>query len=74
MLPKEELIAIVDGALDDARFRLRVTNDSELAERLGISTKTISFLRNGHWTQVDTALIGVLVSTLRPSAEHPISG
>lgn len=66
MLTKEELVTIVDSALDEARHRLRVQNDAALAEQLGVSAKTISFLRNGHWTAVDTALIGVLVSALRP--------
>lgn len=68
MIPKEELVPIVDAALDDARFRLQCRNDEELAEKLGTSVKTISQIRNGHWTVVDTALIGVLVSALRSPA------
>lgn len=72
MLPKNELVAAVDAAFDEARFRLRCPNDEALAERLGISTKTISFLRNGRWTQVDTAIITVLVSTLQAPVEQSV--
>lgn len=72
MLPKEDLVPIVDAALDEARFRMRCLNDAELAEKLGTSTKSISFLRNGHWTPLDTALIGVLVAALRPDVA-PVS-
>jgi DNA-binding Xre family transcriptional regulator len=66
MLPKEELIPIVDSAFDEVRARLRVANDTELARVLGTSQKTISELRNGHWTTIDAALISVLVTALRP--------
>lgn len=71
MLPKEELMAAVNTAFDEARFRLRCLNDEALAEKFGTSTKTISQIRNGHWTTVDTALITVLVSMLRaPVGEY----
>lgn len=69
MLSRDELISAVDAAFDEVRFRLRCPNDETLAEKLGISTKTISFLRNGRWTPVDTALITVLVSALRPEEQ-----
>lgn len=65
MLPKEELIPIVDSAFDEVRFRLRLSSDTELGKHLGVSQKTISELRNGHWTTVDAALISVLISVLR---------
>lgn len=65
MLPKEELITALDSALDEARFLLRVKTDEALADRLNVSTKTISFWRNGRWTQADEALINVLVSALK---------
>lgn len=69
MLSKEELIPIVDSAFDEARSRLRATNDAELARILGTSAKTISELRNGHWTTVDAALINILVTALRPTEQ-----
>lgn len=65
MLPKEELVIALDSALDEARFLLRVKTDEALADKLNVSTKTISFWRNGRWTQADEALINVLVSALR---------
>lgn len=70
MLPKDELITALDSALDEARFFLRVKTDEALADRLNVSTKTISFWRNGRWTQADEALINVLVSALKPVAER----
>lgn len=70
MLPKEELIAALDSALDEARFLLRVKSDEALADKLKVSTKTISFWRNGRWTQADEALINVLVSAFKPVAER----
>ncbi len=69
MLPKEELIPIVDSAFDEIRARLRMQNDTELARALGTSQKTISELRNGHWTTIDAALISVLVGALRPTEQ-----
>lgn len=65
MLPKEELVTALDSALDEARFLLRVKTDEALADKLKVSTKTISFWRNGRWTQADEALIQVLVTALK---------
>jgi hypothetical protein len=65
MLPKDELVTALDSALDEARFLLRVKTDEALAEKLSVSTKTISFWRNGRWTQADEALIQVLVTALK---------
>lgn len=70
MLPKDELITALDSALDEARFLLRVKNDEALAQKLDVSTKTISFWRNGRWTKGDAALISVLISAFRPVAER----
>lgn len=70
MLPKEELVTALDSALDEARFLLRIKTDEALADKLNVSTKTISFWRNGRWTQADEALINVLVSAFKPAAER----
>lgn len=69
MLSKDELVNALDAALDEARFVLRVTTDEALAEKLGLSAKTISFWRNGRWTPADHALISVLVT----AAKLPVS-
>lgn len=69
MLSKDELINALDAALDEARFVLRVNTDEALAEKLGLSAKTISFWRNGRWTPADHALISVLVT----AAKLPVS-
>lgn len=63
MLPKDELVSALDTALDEARFALRVTTDEALAEKIGVSAKTVSFWRNGRWTPADHALINVFVSS-----------
>lgn len=70
MIPRDELIATVDVAFDQARTRLGVETDEALAEKLGISKKTISFFRNGRWTPVDEALITVLIGALRTPSNH----
>lgn len=73
MLPKDELVAVVDTAFDKARENLGVETDGALARKLGISQKTISFLRNGRWTTVDEALISVLICALRAPSNHIIT-
>jgi ribosome-binding protein aMBF1 (putative translation factor) len=70
MLPKNELVAVVDIAFDKARENLGVETDEALAQKLGISQKTISFFRNGRWTTVDEVLISVLIGALRPPSNH----
>lgn len=64
LLTKEAALPALDTALDSARSLLNVDTDEELAARLGISSKTICFLRTGRWTRVDDILIRVLVTAL----------
>lgn len=72
MPTKEQLISALDDALDQARFDFRVNTDEELAKCLGVSTKQISFWRNGRWTTGDEALISVLVSAFLRVPAVPI--
>lgn len=72
MLPKDELVAALDEALDEARYRLRCQTDEALAKKLGISTKTVSFWRNGRWTTADAALITILISTRSIPIPQPV--
>lgn len=67
LLDKELLLPIVNHALNEARDKAGVTSDEALAKRLFTSQKTISQLRNGHWTALDTAIISVLVSAMQPA-------
>lgn len=72
MLSKDDLVTALDEALDEARYRLRCPTDEALAKKLGISTKTISFWRNGRWTTADEALITVLISTRSIAVPQPV--
>ncbi len=62
MLSHEELIIAVNEAFDEARYRLRLRNDEELARHYDVAPKTISEWRNGKWTKADKVLITLLVS------------
>lgn len=64
LMTKEASMPILDNALDAARKLLGVETDEKLASELGVSSKTICFLRTGRWTKVDDALIRVLVTAL----------
>ena len=59
------LVESVNAAFDRARTRLGISNDRDFADRLGVSQKTISFWRNGRWTDADRVLIGILVEPIR---------
>lgn len=56
-----EIRAIVKEALDEAERIHDVDNIGQLADRYGLSTKTVSFLRNGRWTRTDRLLIAALL-------------
>ena len=53
--------ALVKGALDEAERIHGVDTIEQLAERYGLSVKTVSFLRNGRWTRTDRLLIAALL-------------
>lgn len=67
LMSKEQTVPVVDDALDTARKTLGLNTDEELADNIGVSSKTISFWRNGRWTKADIALIRILVSALSTS-------
>lgn len=71
LLDKDQLIPIVAQALDRARDKFGVSSDGALARRVGTSPKTISQLRNGHWTDLDSAIISILVSAHHPACTGP---
>lgn len=50
----------VNEAFDRKRAAHNMPSDRELAEHLGISSKSISFLRSGRLTQMQAAIIAVL--------------
>lgn len=58
---RDELRRRVNEAFDAARRRYGLTSDEALAERIGVSAKTISFWRNGRWHPAGEALIALLV-------------
>lgn len=68
MSSQEELISAVNEAFDEARFRLRLRNDEELARHYEVAPKTISEWRNGKWTKADKVLITLLVSARQAPA------
>ena len=68
MSSQEELIGAINEAFDEARFRLRLRNDEELARHYEVAPKTISEWRNGKWTKADKVLITLLVSARQAPA------
>jgi hypothetical protein len=50
----------MNEALDRKRAAHAITNDRELGKHLGISHKSISFIRRGRLTQMQAAIIAVL--------------
>lgn len=64
MLEHNELVIAVNEAFDEARRRLRLRSDEELARFYDVAPKTISEWRNGKWTKADKVLITLMVSAL----------
>lgn len=65
----ERILSQVNHAFDTARARLGLRTDRDLAQHLGVSQKTLSFWRNGRWTDNDRALFGVICNPeLQPVA------
>jgi transposase-like protein len=62
MSPTPEALKALNIALDRRRRLSDLANDTELAQHLGVSPKTLSFWRNGRWTKGDTALVTVLTN------------
>jgi hypothetical protein len=62
MYDRGQSIAIIqlNEAFDRKRHAHSLPNDAELARHLGISAKTLSFLRNGRFTKTDAAIVAVL--------------
>jgi DNA-binding Xre family transcriptional regulator len=58
-----DLLVAVNAAFDAERAARNLKTDGALAKSLGISSKTLSLLRNGRWTSVHQALIIVLTQT-----------
>lgn len=63
------LLERVNAACDRTRERLGLTSDQDMARRLGVSPKTVSFWRNGRWTDADRALISILITLSDPASE-----
>jgi hypothetical protein len=57
----QDLKAIVKEALEEAERIHGATNAEQLGKRYGLSSKTVSFLRNGRWTRTDRLLIAALL-------------
>lgn len=55
-----QAIQQVNEAFDHKRAAHNMPSDRELAKHLGISSKSISFLRSGRLTQMQAAIIAVL--------------
>lgn len=53
-------LGILNQAFDRKRAAHSLPNDAELARHLGISAKTLSFLRNGRFTKNTAAIVAVL--------------
>lgn len=51
----------VKEAFEEAERTHNVGSIEELARLYGLSTKTVSFLRNGRWTRTDRLLIAALL-------------
>ena len=62
MYDRGQSVAIIqlNEALDRKRHAHALPNDAELARHLGISTKTLSFLRNGRFTRTNAAIMAVM--------------
>jgi DNA-binding transcriptional regulator YiaG len=56
------LLERLNAACDRTRERLGLSSDQDMARHLGVSPKTVSFWRNGRWTDADRALISILIN------------
>lgn len=61
----------MNRAFDQKRADHGISNDRALAKHLGISHKSISFIRRGNLTQMQAAIIAVLTGdqTILPPAK-----
>lgn len=56
-----QTIRAINQALDHRRRVLALPNDSELARSLGISSKTLSFIRKGRLSKTSAVVANVLI-------------
>ena len=54
----------LNEALDRTRGTLNLPNDGQLAERIGVSARLVSFWRNGKLGRTNVVLVAVLTGDL----------